>query len=357
MIFYVLCFLAGCPRDDPAAAIEKVELKTTRTLADFGQKLTAGAVHRESTIVGGTHRGALLMIQGGEAKFQVLSPAPPTKEHTADSPRPLHHGPISALSLSGDGRRLLSLGGKAAAIWDLPGRRMIRQLRGPQKLTAGALAEDGATAYFATEGGHVLSWSADRSNASAMEGFNCTNWKVTPAQMKLPPERRCKFGIFMEPEGGPPMCSYPVTAVLLHRGTLVRACREGSLGLYDLTRKQRTGFLAGHLSSITALDHDRLLLARRDGKLKIYHIGTKELSGELESRGVPTATASSSRIIAVAKKGTIDLWAAKIQGQPLSIPVESKVIWLGFPVSPLRIVALMEDGRLVAYSLQVVPRS
>ncbi len=339
----LLCVcLWGCPQKTPLVQPAKVKLKASQTLAEFGQQLTAGAGHLESTFVAGTPRGEILLITKGTTPQKL-------------SQEPLHDGAIRALSLSGDGKRLLSIGGKAAAVWHLPVPRLIRQVRGPQKLSAGVLAKDGTIAYFATQGGHVLRWSPDQAKARAISGLNCTSWKLTATQMALPEEKRCKFGIFLDPEEGPPMCSYPVTTLLLHQGTLIRACREGSLGFYDLTKKQRSGFLAGHLQSVIPLDQERLLLCRHDGILKVYSRSTEELSKDLASIGPPTATASSSQIIAVAHKGAIALWAKKIQGRPTSIPVPSKVIWLGFSASPLKLLALLENGRLVAHSLQVVP--
>jgi hypothetical protein len=264
---------------------------------------------------------------------------------------PLHDGPVSALAFSPSGERLLSVGGKTAALWDPSARRLVRKVSGPQTLTAAAFSPDGRTAFFATDQGHVLRWHSDRSSAEPVPGFACSSHLLTATELRLPEARRCPYGTFVEPARGRPFCAYGVTTLAVAHGTLARACREGTLGLLDLAHDSRTWYLAGYLRALAAVPPDGWLLGRDDGHLRLYRERPAKVTLELEPAGLAEAAASSGPLLAAAQPGAIRIWSAGSTEAVLALPMAEHVVWLGFESTPFSLMVLTAGGRLVAYPL------
>ena len=264
---------------------------------------------------------------------------------------PNHDSAISALSFSPDESQLLSVGGHTAVLWDVKTRKMIRQVRGPQDLTAGLILPDGKAAFFATRYGHVLRWDLSKSEAEEVKGFGCRANLVPPERQRLDPAKRCVSG-FYELHGDQPICFYPVTQLVRRGDQVARACLEGTVGIMDLaTRRVRWSNIAGVLGSLTFVGQDLLLFGRRDGELRLWQIAEKKVAGSLIPGVRSTASASDGTLVAVASPKKIRIWR---KGQPQvagAVTVPRPVVWLSLKQGELR--ALLDDGRLVSHPLKV----
>jgi hypothetical protein len=330
--------LTTCRCEEENRSPVRVRTGAPRLVLDLKLRVASGAAGPGGIFVAGTPKGEVVLATPGKAPARVGEGR-------------THEGPVNVVQISGDGRRLLSIGGKTAALWDLQTRRLVRQVRGPQVITSGALHPDGRLAFFGTDQGHVLRWPLDRASAGGVKGFACGGTRVLPARMQLPEKERCPYGTYLEPPEGPPACLYPVTHLVFLPKTLARACRTGDGAILELTSRAVRYFAAGHLRTLTPVGPD-LLLGRAEGQLRLYRPAERKVIRSFAPEGEPSAAASDGQLVAVAQRGAIRLWhrdhARPVAG-PLS--VDRRVVWLGLAGHELR--ALLEDGRVLGYRVTV----
>lgn len=342
----LLALLAGCTCQEREAAPVSVALQPRPAVVlELGEKVSA-ADRRGGLLAVGTAAGRVLLARpGGEGEKVMLQPGEDGG----------HDGRVTVVHLSADAGRLLTVGGHVVMVWDTRTRRPVRLLRGPQPVTAGALLPAGDVAFFGTSHGHILRWEVSKGAAGAVRGFACGGTRVPPARMKLPEDRRCLYGSYVEPGEGPPACVYPVTHLVLVRDSLLRACRTGEAAGMQLETRRLDHFSPGHLSTLTALDDagHQLLLGRSDGKLRLFDRRRKSVLRSLEPAGRPAAVAARGELIAAAQGRQLRLWhrtsARALAGAAL--PDEAR--WIA--VERDRVSLLLADGRLVSYGLQVRP--
>lgn len=332
--------LTGCRCEEEGRSPVRVRTDAPRLILDLKLRVASGAAGPGDLFVAGTPKGEVLLATGaGQAPARVGEDRP-------------HDGPVTVVQISGDGRRLLSIGGKTAALWDLQARRLVRQVRGPEVITAGALHPAGQIAFFGTGQGHVLRWPLDRPSAQGVKGFACGGTRVLPARMQLPEKERCPYGTYVEPPEGPPACLYPVTHLVFLPKKLARACRTGDGAILELESRGVRYFAAGHLRTLTPVGPD-LLLGRAEGQLRLYGSAQRKVIRSLAPDGEPSAAVSDGQLVAVAQRGAIRLWHRDHSRAVGELAVDRRVVWLDLRRNELR--ALLEDGRLLAYRVTVTP--
>ncbi|MCC6751571.1 MAG: hypothetical protein IT371_28220 [Deltaproteobacteria bacterium] len=347
----------GCKRASAPAV--RVSVQQGRLRASFGPGMTAGAQGPEGRFAAGTSRGGVVFLRrDGEAPVRLLEDLGqrPRRRPEERGPAPASHdGRIDALEFSPDGRHLLSAGGHSAVYWDTERREMVRQVKGPYVVTAAAFDPEGKSVFFGTETGNVMRWSVDLPEAMGVHHFSCGATPVEPAQMALPPARRCPVGLYLEPPVGKPICAYRVTQLVRLGDTLARACREGMVGLLDLKTRGITWALAGALQTLTFVDKDQLVFGRDDGELRLYHARSQEvvrlLPGAEEQP--PDAAASAAGLVAIAQRGRVRFFHAASGELSGAVTIPVRATWVSLSGTPLELTVLLEDGRLVVHSLSI----
>lgn len=352
LLLAALSLAIGCKREEPPAAAPSftVELGAERTLAELKARISAGAAGPGELIAAGTEQGAVL-LHGGSGEPARLG-------ETA-----LHDGPISSLAFTRDGRHLLSTGGKLCAWWSPASRSLVRQVHGPQQITAALLLERSGgepRVYFGTDHGALVRWDPGQSKAEPLPHLACPAVSLSPAQAAAPKEKRCPYGRFVPDPQGAGVCAYPVTAMVEAGGTLAWACREGGMRTLELLRERRDGFSPGYLKTLTslrALREGQVLAGRGEGQLRVYALGEKKLLRELLPAGAPEAAASDGELTAVAQAGAVRIWAGEATQAALSLPSDGRVVWLGLRVSDgkAELRQLGADGRLLLRTLSLRP--
>jgi hypothetical protein len=334
---------AGCKRN--RAARRGLRVHQGRLLVDFAVRATTGARGPSGGFAVGTGAGGIKLAAGGRQHWLLRELG------GRESAGARHDGPIATLEFAADGRHLLSVGGHFVVWWDLARRRAEGQLTGPQALTAGVVARDSRTAYFATAQGHVQRWLTDREEAEEVAGFECRPSMVAPERRRLDPARRCPVGVYVL-EGDRPLCVYPVTQLVRRGDRIARACREGTVGVLDLESKRiRWSNVAGALSALTFVGND-LLFARDDGELRLWRSARGELGPSLQPGVVADAAASRDGLIAVARGTRVRLWHHDQVEVAGAVTIPSRAVWLGLSKGPAQLEILLEDGRLVSHPLK-----
>lgn len=337
----ILVCSASCKKKaDPPL---RLKVGPPRLHVDLGVPVTAGLLGPNNLLAAGTSKGVVLLATVGS-----------TAVHTMGG-KPGHDGPIRALAFSPGGDRLLSAGGHTVVYWDARSRAEIRRVQGPQGLTSAVLDAVNNRAYFATDQGHVMRWRLDQQGADGIKAFSCGATRVYPARMQLPKERRCPYGTYLEPTPDTPVCAYPVTHLLLMGRKLVRACREGTLGILDLETHKTSWAMAGHLGAIAAVSPDLLVLAEAKGAIHLYHPAHRKELSLLTPGGHPRAAASSGELIALAFKGHVRLWHRDHAAALASLPVNKPVVWLGLQRWPPRLDLLLGSGKLIRRNVTISP--
>jgi WD40 repeat protein len=269
-----------------------------------------------------------------------------------DAGSSVHDGPVTAISFSANGKRLFSVGGKVAAAWDLEERRLIRELAGPQRLTAGVMHPDGKSAYFGTAQGHVMRWRLGARGADAVREFACRGSLVYPARMRLPKKRRCPYGTYLETDEGKAVCTYPVTHLLIGGNKLLRSCRQGNLAILDLNTLKIEWHLAGHLTALAPAGADTLLLGRADGKVGLYRTSDREIVQPLQPEVRPIAAAASGALVAVAAGAEVRVYHRKHPRNLAKVEVSAPPVWVAIREQGTRLVVATKNGRMRSWPLR-----
>jgi len=265
-----------------------------------------------------------------------------------------HDGPVSSLVISRSGNFLLSLGGNSAATWQISKNpRLLHQIAGPQRLTAGTFSPDERTRYFATDQGFVMAWKDGDLAASPLNQFTCEGMAVLPHRRFLPIKERCPYGSYVEPSTGPPACMYPVTHLQVHASRLIRACRTGTLGLLSLTTGQREYSIVGHLSGLLAFDRQRLLLLRQDGELRFYFFNHKKPPTSFARTEPVIVAAENAPWILLGHHRKISLWHMDHTKPLVQTSLPSTPLWIGFLGTFKRFLILFPEGKLLTYQIDI----
>jgi hypothetical protein len=339
LVLALLILLTSCRRQVKAMPLG-LEVGALVPEQAFAATITVAAEGPQQRLAVATAQGKILVVQGARSIKTLDAGA-------------LHGAAITALSFSPDGQNLISAGGKALAAWDLTSGQLIRQVRGPQFITTATMDSSGKTVYFGTQEGHVLQWAPRQASATPVMGFACAGSLVGRFELSLPQNKRCPFGTYLEPESGPPVCTYAVNHLLFWQGTLIRSCREGTVGLLQTSSGQRDYYLAGFLSTLTVLPEGRLLFGRAEGEVRIYDRAQKKIIQELLPLAPVRAAASSADLIAVAQGRVIRLWDDSGRHALATVAAPAKVLWVSLPASPPTLRLLTEDGQLMKAALRL----
>ncbi|MFH1132084.1 MAG: hypothetical protein V1754_12160 [Pseudomonadota bacterium] len=351
----ILFQFVTCKRT-PHAPPFVVRFSKAQLHTNFGASIVAVGQSANGVIAVGTTSGDILLLQKPGPHFYLLFDHNSTDHKTQPEAGtekvmpPNHDGQITSLSFSDNGRYLLSTGGHSAIFWDTESRKMVRQVKGSDLITAGVLDAAGQTAFFGTSLGYLLRWPLDRPDAQGIKRFHCHRWSVYSARRRLPETQRCPFGTYVEMDNGQSTCAYPVTHLVRQNSLLVRACRDGVVSFMDLSKQRYRGYSSGALNTLTFVGPNHLLLGMTKGELQILRILDRkdpphgEIEKTLAQKFFPTAASSVGDLIAVAKEKRIHFWKDKMPAGALDVP--NKVVWLGLKTKPLGILILLEDGRL-----------
>lgn len=327
----------------------KLDLEAAREVGDFKARITTAAGDR-AKIAAGTVQGGVLLWRLGSGVRRFVSSQEP------DKAAPFHRGPVRGVGFSSQG--VVSIGGKSAASWDATFMSRLKDIRGPQKLKAMAMAQDGQAVFFATDHGHVLRWDLQRSTATPVKSFDCGAAAVTPVRLQLPPEKRCPYGSHVLLDDDQSVCFYPVTVMLNHGGYLFRACRSGTLGKLHLKTRKVGWASAGHLRTLTPVGPEHVLLGRQDGRLDLYDPNAGTVIRKLLDKGPrPRAAATSDSLIAVAYKTKVLFWPANGNKPMASLRPPGPVAWIMLHRDPLEVRLLLKSGKLIAYRLKLTKSS
>jgi hypothetical protein len=359
----LLVLLAGCP-STPEVPPPRVTLGPAVVRFSLGQRASAGRTAPAAGLLAvGLPSGAIVL-----ARPSSPPPAPPLERLELDAAgHPVHEGPVVALAFSESGRRLLSIGGRTAAFWDVEARRLIRHVRGPQLLTAGELEPDGTVAYFATEQGHVLRWRTTLRGADSVRGFACSAFSVDPVRRGLPEARRCPYGTYVEPREGPAhaFCTYPVTVLELVGRTLLRSCREGNTAILDLATQKTSWHMTGHVVASVPVAPGKLeeaVFATGDGELKVYSFAGSNVVRTLGTRGAVAAAGGAAGLVVFAQGGELRVFSPAHEAPVATRRLPARAVWLDLVPAPsaagkgaLVLELLLEDGRFLTYPVAVAP--
>lgn len=360
VIMLLALLFSGCKRGEeteaPPPPATAVKITNSKVLAKVGTKVSAAAAGPGDLFAVGTTTGQVLLLKltPGKAAEQVPLEAFYVQKAGVDAGPPkkrlLHTGGVTGLAFSGKDR-LVSVGGRTAALWDLTKRALISAPTGPQGLTTVIRAVGLGEVFFATDQGHVLRWDLTKKAAEPVKGFFCGSSQVPPARLRLPASRRCVYGVYHVSKKGVHVCHYPANALLLHDGQLVRACRSGNMSLLDLKTRKSRFYMSGYVQTMASLSAGELLLARDDGELRVYHAGEGKVRRTMKLGGRPRAAAASERLALVARDDAVLIWPLggdKVLG---AVKTPSPTVWMRMVGDELQL--LMKDGDLVSHKLEV----
>ena len=353
VILLLALLLSGCKSstENRAPAVASVKITASRNIAELGSEVKAAAAGPGGLLAAGSIKGQVMLFSPGTAKVTTLE-AFAKKGSAPDAGPPkkksLHPGGVSALAFSAGGSKLVSVGGRTAALWDLKKRELIVDIVGPQGITTVIPGRTGTEVYFATDEGHVLHWDLAKKVPEALPGFFCGSSQVPQARLRLPVSRRCVYGTYHVSKKGIHVCHYPATGLLLRDNLLVRACRSGNMALLDLTTRKITFHMSGHLRAMTVLG-DALLLARNDGQLQVYEPKVHKVTRTLKIKGKPLAAAASDTFLAVAQKDGVLLWSVGGAKVLAAVKTPTPAVWLRFAGDELQV--MMSSGTLVGHKL------
>ncbi len=332
--------LGGCNKKGDALPLT-VKVSAAVEEARAPGEATAAALSPEGTLAVGLEDGGIVLLsQNGEGKGK-----PPKPEFRMD-------GAIRALAFAATSARLVSAAGKAVVLWDVPSKKQLKDVTGPQEVTALTVDPNHETAYFGTDQGHVMRWELSKRGAEAMAGFPCGATGIAPARMQLPPSRRCKFGTYFHSPDGQHACLYPVNWLLVRDGRIYRACREGTFASKKVGGKKTAWFTSGHLSMLTFMPPDRLLLGRKEGKLNVYSTKENKLLSTLTAPTLePLAGDATEKLLAVAQGGEVRIWTLPAKDPAATIKVPPGLVWLQLTGQRLRYLA--RDGRVISHKIEV----
>jgi len=337
----LLFWRARARRPPPPRVLRWAPLRHVAALGVFATAVAA-AGSRGTLAVGTREGGVLLADLAGHAPRWLLRPA---------AAAPLLDGPVTALVFSADGRRLLAAGGRAITWWQVDPPRLLGQLRGPQAITAAVLAPGDAAAFFGTDQGFVQRWRLDRREAEAALRLGCELIVLEYQRARLPLARRCPFGTFVQTHELRPACAYPVTQLVRQGAALAQACRTGTTSVITLPRGPVQHTLAGALGALAFDPRGRLLLAREDGELRLYDPAARAVVRAWPQAGRARALAAADDLAALAEAdGVVRLWDLRAAGEAppaATLRLPAPALWLSLEPHPLRLRALLQDGRLV----------
>ncbi len=361
-ILLLALLLSGCKheqdnRPPPPPPASSVKIASSRTLIDMGSKISALAMGPGGMYAAGSIKGQVTLLTRGakgaldkaalEAFTEPKGPdaGPPKK-------RALHPGGVAALAFSRDGSKLVSVGGKTAALWDLKTRKLVVDLVGPQTITSVIPGPERGVVFFATDQGHVLRWDLSKRAPDAVPKFACGANQVPPARLRLPVSKRCVYGTYHVSKKGVHVCFYPTTGLLLHGDLLVRACRSGNMGLLNLKTRKTTYHMSGYVRAMADLNSGALLLARDDGKLHVFDPASNKIVRRLKMKGKPLAAAASDRILAVARQDGVLLWSVSGGDKVVAaVKTPTPAVWLRLEGDELQV--MHKGGTLVAHKLSI----
>ena len=333
--------LSGCKKNEPDAGPLKVTLSQPTELTRVAGLATAAAMARDGRLAVGAEDGRIRVLPAD----------------LNDEPKLLAGHPgeaVSALAFAGEDR-LVSAAGKGAMVWALSSLKPGNQLKGPQPITALTVEPAGKIAYFGTDQGHVMRWDLSVSKATPVVRFPCGATGVPPARMQLPPAKRCRFGTYHQTPDGQHACLYPVSVLLSRGGHLFRACREGTLASRDMSGEKTAWFTAGHLSLITSMPPDLLLLGQVEGDLNIYQPADNKLVRVLDAPAKKTlAGAATDKLLAVAQEGVLLIWSRPGKVPAARVQTPPGVIWIHLTDTRLRY--LVRDGRVISHGITTSKR-
>ncbi|MBK8481801.1 MAG: hypothetical protein IPL40_11575 [Proteobacteria bacterium] len=317
-----------------------------RLVAALAVQATVAAAGRGGALAVGTREGGVLLtnLGGGRA-------LPPRWLLPPAGAAAVLDGPVTALAFSADGRRLLAAGGRAIGWWQVDPPRLLGQLRGPQAITAAVLAPGDAGALFGTDQGFVQRWRLDRREAEPAAGLGCELIVLEYQRARLPLARRCPFGTFVQTHDLRPACAYPLTQLTRRGALLAQACRTGTASLITLPQGATQHTLAGALGALAFDPRGRLLLARADGELRLYDPTARAVVRVWPRAGEARALAAADDLAALAgADGSLRLWDLRAAGDAppsATLRLPRPPVWLALEAHPLRLRALLDDGRLV----------
>jgi hypothetical protein len=309
----------------------------------------------DGALVVGTRDGRLLLREpSGEQRWitpeATPTSNPATKRERAPTTRPTarYDGPVRALAISSDGRRLLAAGGRRIAWWQIrPKPALLAELVGPQTITAAVLTPAGKTALFGTSQGHLLEWTLDQREAKALTGLSCGALPASRQRQKLPPAKRCPYGTYIELPSGRGVCTYPLTHLVRQGDLIARACRTGVVAFFHHGKPAHHHTQAGALTALAFADDNRVVFARKDGELRLYDLKAKEVLATFNQKS-PTVMDTSGELTAIASKRELRIWRSKGElAGAVKLPAEPA--WLLFRQAEFQL--LLADGRLLRWKL------
>ena len=354
---------AGCKSSDrpsdkttAPAASASVKIIASRNLVSVGSKIAAVTAGPKGLLAAGSITGQVMLLEPsaeGAAKVTVLQAF--TKGGGPDAGPPkkriLHPGGVAALAFSRDGAKLVSVGGKTAALWDLKTRALVLDVVGPQGITSVIPGLADGVVFFGTDQGHLLRWDLSKTVPDAVPRFACGANQLPSARLRLPVSRRCVYGTYHVSKKGIHVCFYPTTGLLLFGDLLVRACRSGNMGLLNLKTRKATYHMSGYVRAMAALGGDALLLAREDGKLQIYAPRAGKVTRTLKMKGKPLAAAASDRVMAVARQDGVLLWSTGGTRVLAAVKTPAPAVWLRLVGGELQV--MLKSGKLVGHKLAI----
>ena len=350
--------LSGCkspPEGGRAPASASVKITASRTLVSLGAEIAAVAADPGGLLAAGSIKGQVVLIlpsASGAARVTPLEAFTPKGDAPDAGPpqkRLLHPGGVAALAFSRDGNKLVSVGGKNAALWDVKKRALVVDVGGPQNITSVIPGAQDNAVFFATDQGHVLRWDLAKKVPDAVPDFFCGASTVPSARLRLPASRRCMYGVYQRSQKGVHVCLYPVTELMLHGDLLVRACRSGNMGMLNLKTRKTSYYMSGYVRAMTSLGSELLLLARDDGQLRLYRPRTGKVDRTLKMKGKPEVAVASVKLIAVSRLDGILIWSADGGKALAAIKTPSPTVWMRLQGDELQV--MMKSGEMVGHKL------